>query len=135
LTFRALYRYNTRDVGLARPFNFRPKEVDVRRLKKCVFPAGVALVASLLAALPAQAGPSARTDDARRSSLTTLSPATLARLQQSTQQTQPPTGGDTSPAGSFFKSKKGAATLALIGAGFGYALYSKVHDRVLSPVR
>jgi hypothetical protein len=100
-----------------------------------VLAVSLALVASLLATLPAQAaGPGEQTDTARRSSLTTLSPAALARLQLSPQQSQPQTG-DTNQSGSFFKSKKGAAALALIGAGFGYALYSKVHDRVLSPVR
>jgi hypothetical protein len=111
-------------------------EVDVRRLKRCVFLASVALAASLLAALPAQAGgPGEARDTSRRALVTTLSPATLARLQQSPQQAQPQTGSDSNQAGSFFKSKKGAATLALIGAGFGYALYSKNHDRVMSPVR
>ncbi len=107
----------------------------MKRLKRCVLPVSLALVASLLAALPSQAaGPTDQSDTARRPNLTTLSPATLARLQTSPQQSQPQSG-DTTQSGSFFKTKKGAAALALIGAGFGYALYSKIHDRVLSPIR
>jgi hypothetical protein len=35
--------------------------------------------------------------------------------------------------GSFFKSKAGVVTLALIAAGAGFALYSTSHDRVTSP--
>jgi hypothetical protein len=106
-------------------------------LKRCLLSVSLALVASLAAAFPAQAaGPGDETTPARRPLTTTLSPAALARLQQSPQQSQAqPQTGDTNQAGSFFRSKRGAATLALIGAGFGYALYSKVHDRVWSPIR
>lgn len=39
---------------------------------------------------------------------------------------------DTS-SGSFFKSKAGIITIALLAAGTGYALYSTSHDRVTSP--
>ena len=63
--------------------------------------------------------------------LTALSTASQALLGRADQ-------GGTSTTGNsprFFKSGKGAAVLALFGAGFGIALYSKVHDRVQSPVR
>jgi hypothetical protein len=43
----------------------------------------------------------------------------------------------TAPAGAggsaFFKTTKGAIVLALLGAGLGYGVYSKLHDRVHSP--
>jgi hypothetical protein len=64
-------------------------------------------------------------------SIAALSPKTLARLAQTA---QPQTTG-TADNGSFFKTKKGAAVLVLLAAGFGYTLYSKSHDRVLSPIR
>lgn len=87
-------------------------------------------VSALCLASPALA------DDAPRSnatahSIASLSPATLARLAQ---QTPPPETG-TADNPSFFKTKRGAAVLVLLGAGFGYTLYSKSHDRVLSAVR
>ena len=81
----------------------------------------------------------ASTDEAagapRAASLATLSPASRAILQRSARKsdtTQSPASGSDH---AFFKTPKGALTLALIGAGAGYALYSKVHDRVASPVR
>jgi len=63
---------------------------------------------------------------------TTLSPATLNALQTQASRSQDPAsaGGTT-----FFKTKKGAAVLVLIAAGFGYTFYSKSHDRVASPIR
>jgi hypothetical protein len=63
-------------------------------------------------------------------SLTNLSQASLNLLARNTNQ-----GSTTSDAGTFFKSPKGMTVLVLIGAGFGYALYSKSHDRVKSPIR
>ena len=33
----------------------------------------------------------------------------------------------------FFRTPKGTLVLALLGAGIGYGVYSKVHDRVHSP--
>ena len=66
-------------------------------------------------------------------SLTNLSATSRALLQRS----DPPTRTQTPPGGSssFFRSGKGVAVLVLLGAGFGYALYSKVHDEIKSPVR
>ena len=70
--------------------------------------------------------------------LTQLSPASrtlLARTAPAPQQ-QPSAAAPTN-ASSFFKSKRGAVTLALMGAGAGFALWSIQHDRksVKSPVR
>jgi len=94
------------------------------------------LVASLLVAVPAHAADANEaTGVVRASALTTLSDASRIALQQparKSEQTQTATPGDGQ---AFFKTPKGALTLALIGAGVGYALYSKVHDRVASPIR
>lgn len=69
------------------------------------------------------------------SSIATLSPAALASLQTAAS-AQPQTGTATTPEGhAFFKTKKGAAVLAIIGVGFAYTLYSQQHDRVLSVIR
>jgi hypothetical protein len=68
---------------------------------------------------------------ARTPSLAKLSPASVSLLARATQRAQS-SGSETS---SFFKTPKGVAVLVLIGAGFGYTLYSKSHDRVMSPVR
>jgi hypothetical protein len=65
-------------------------------------------------------------------SLTTLS-STSRALLRSTQQ-PPPSTPATSNA-QFFKTKKGAAVLVLIGAGFGYTLYSRFHDEIKSAIR
>ena len=75
---------------------------------------------------------------ATSSRLTQLSPASrhlLARATSASQQ-QPPASTPTTP-GSFFKSKRGAVTLALMVAGTSFALWSIQHDRkpVKSPVR
>lgn len=94
------------------------------------------LVAALLAAVPAHAADANQaTGTTQASTLTTLSAANRAILQQASQRSeQTPTSnpGSEQP---FFKTPKGAVTLALIGAGAGFVLYSKVHDRVASPVR
>ena len=71
--------------------------------------------------------------------LTHLSAASrqlLARAAAAPQQQQPPAAAPSS-ASSFFKSKRGAVTVALMGAGAGFALWSIQHDRkpVKSPVR
>lgn len=67
--------------------------------------------------------------------LTRLSPASRRLLAPSAKaaQQQPP---ESSPS-SFFHSKRGAVTLALMGAGVGFTLWSIQHDRkpVKSPVR
>jgi hypothetical protein len=41
-------------------------------------------------------------------------------------------GGATESPKAFFRSPKGLAVVAVLGAGVGYAAYSKVHDRVHS---
>ena len=70
--------------------------------------------------------------------LTQLSPASrqiLAKAAPSRQQNQP--AAAPSAPSSFFKSGKGKLTLALMGAGVGFTLWSIQHDRkpVKSPVR
>jgi len=96
---------------------------------------GVALGA---AAAPCAAGTPAAPTAA--SKLTRLSPATrqmLATAAPAPAAPQDPGAtGATSPR-SFFKTGKGKVTLALMGAGVGFTLWSIQHDRkpVRSPVR
>ena len=96
-------------------------------------PATCAILATLSLAVPVRAAADNEATAAPRTSLTTLSAASRAILQRTAHksETQTPTPNDQA----FFKTPKGAVTLVLIGAGVGYALYSKVHDRVASPVR
>jgi hypothetical protein len=69
--------------------------------------------------------------------LTRLSPASrqlLARANGSATSPQDQPGASTE---SFFHTKRGALTLALMGAGVGFTVWSVSHDRkpVKSPVR
>jgi hypothetical protein len=66
-------------------------------------------------------------------SLTTLSEASASLLRD----TGTAAAQSTAPADSrqFFKTKKGAAVVALLVAGFSYTLYSKFHDEIKSAVR
>ena len=87
-----------------------------------------------LAAAPCLAAETSRAP----ATLTQLSPASrqiLTKTAPRRQQNQPAAA----PAGSssFFKSDKGKVTLALMGAGVGFTLWSIHHDRepVKSPVR
>ena len=106
-------------------------------MTKNVAPGAWLIVASLLIAVPAQAaGLAETTGRIQAPSISTLSPAALAAVEISAATTaQPPTTTPAPEGGSFFKTKKGAAVIVLIGAGFGYALYSQRHDRVLSAIR
>jgi hypothetical protein len=111
-------------------------EVDVSRSRKNVGGVAYALVASLLAVVPASAaGAEEATGTFHESTLTTLSGASRVVLQRTARASAETQTGDQSRAQAFLTSKKGALTIALIGAGFGYALYSKINDRVMSPVR
>lgn len=92
---------------------------------------GVGLTCSLPQAAAAQTQASTTPLTVTARSLTTLSPSSLALLRRSEQGAQTPATGSSS----FFKTPKGAAVLALLGAGFGYALYSKFHDEIKSPIR
>jgi hypothetical protein len=109
-------------------------EVTVKRssapIRKLCAGAVALAVSVLCLAPPCRAGDPAPAG-AVGHSIAALSPATLARLAQQ----PPPEATGTSDNASFFKSKRGVAVLVLIGAGFGYTLYSKSHDRVLSAVR
>ena len=94
------------------------------------------LVASLLAVVPAHAADASDGTGAfRASTLATLSPASRAVLLQPAHKSEQTGTSNPGSEPSFFKTPKGAVTLALIGAGVGFALYSKVHDRVASPIR
>ena len=109
----------------------------MKRLKER-FALGIwAIVASLLVVVPAAAADVGadewRSAPRQTKSLTTLSAATL-KILRSSGDAQTPSSGSNSDT-SFFKTKKGAAVVVLIAAGFGYALYSKSHDRVKSPIR
>lgn len=106
----------------------------MRRLTKYLAPGAWVIVASLLAVPAHAAGATETTGQPPASSISTLSPTALASLQTAAT-AQPQTGTATPEGHSFFKTKKGAAALVLIGAGFGYALYSQQHDRVLSVIR
>ena len=88
-----------------------------------------ALAFGCLATPCVAADDAARPAPATTRSLTKLSAASAALLMKTDQGTQP-----ASPT-QFFRTKKGAAVLALMGAGFGYALYSRFHDEIKSPIR
>lgn len=107
----------------------------MRWFTRCLTPGVWAIVASFLVVMPAAAaGPNDSSPSRTQHLTTTLSPATLAAMPSHTAAVQ--AAGASDPGGnSFFKTKKGAAVVVLLGAGFGYALYSKSHDRVLSPIR
>src|SRR5436305_12022251 len=90
-----------------------------------------AAVATLAVSLPSPCAASDQTPAPAARSLTTLSAASRALLRHE-QAPPPPT---TTSSGQFFKTQKGAAVLVLIGAGFGYTLYSRFHDEVKSPMR
>jgi hypothetical protein len=89
------------------------------------------------AVVPCAASDSAATP-AGAPALTRLSPASqqlLARAVPAVAQQQP--AATPSSPSSFFHSKRGAFTVALMGAGMGFALWSIHHDRqpVKSPIR
>lgn len=82
--------------------------------------------------------PAATTPSAQSSRLTQLSPVSQRLLARATPAPQPQQPASTpSTPRSFFKTRRGAVTLALMGAGAGFALWSIQHDRkpVKSPVR
>jgi hypothetical protein len=88
-------------------------------------------VATFAISLPSPCAAAEETTAAPARSLTTLSPTSRAMLRHA-DQAPPPT---TTSSAQFFKTKKGAAVLVLIGAGFGYTLYSRFHDEIKSPIR
>lgn len=98
-------------------------------------------VAVALSAPPASAGaddaaPVRRTPSGGKTPLVT---AALARAEAGALSAQASAESPAAPAvtddPSFFKSRKGAAVLALFAIGVGYTLYSKSNDRIKSPVR
>jgi hypothetical protein len=96
------------------------------------------VIVALGAATPCAAGPAAAPK--APPTLTRLSPATRQMLATATPAPvaaqDPGAAGATAPK-SFFKSGKGKVTLALMGAGVGFTLWSIQHDRkpVRSPIR
>ena len=112
---------------------------------KEIFTRTAACALSVTLALGAAAAPCAAADKpgtpgppASATTLTRLSPAsrqllTRASVSAPAAQDQPAT-----PSGeSFFRTKRGAVTLILMGAGAGFTIWSINHDRkpVKSPVR
>ena len=95
-----------------------------------IFAGSLALAIGVLC-LAAPSGAAEPTVVPARRSIATLSPRALARLSVQAAQPDPATA-ETS---AFFKTKKGAAVLVLLGAGFGYALYSRSHDEIKSAIR
>jgi hypothetical protein len=97
---------------------------------------------SVTLGLGAAVAPCAAADKAEASAVATkiarLSPASrqlLTRASRSAKSAQDQPG---TPSGeSFFHTKRGAVTLALMGAGVGFTVWSINHDRkpVKSPVR
>jgi hypothetical protein len=101
-----------------------------------------AMALSVVMTLGAAAVP-CMADDAKDAkagaTLTRLSPASrslLATARPAAQQQQPPAATASAPS-SFFKSTRGKVTLALMGAGVGFTVWSISHDRkpVKSPIR
>jgi hypothetical protein len=93
---------------------------------------------ALGAATPCAAAPAAVLK--APSKLTRLSPATrhmLATAAPAPAAAQDPGATSATSPKSFFKTGKGKVTLALMGAGVGFTLWSIQHDRkpVKSPVR
>jgi hypothetical protein len=89
------------------------------------------IAAPTFAADPAAASPPVSTPTHR--SLITLSAASASLLRNAgtaAAQSVPPADSR-----QFFKTKKGAAVVALLVAGFSYTLYSKFHDEIKSAVR
>jgi hypothetical protein len=98
-----------------------------------------ALAVAATVALGAAAVPCAAGDAAaiKGNALSHLSPASRQMLATAPPaRTQQQAGAPSSP-GSFFKSTRGKVTLALMGLGAGFTLYSIHHDRipVKSPIR
>jgi hypothetical protein len=114
----------------------RVEEVHVRRLTRraaaCALCVTVALGA---AAVPCAAGETAAKAGP---TLTRLSPESQRLLASGTRATarQGQAAAPSAPS-SFFKSTRGKVTLALMGAGVGFSIWSINHDRkpVKSPIR
>ena len=110
----------------------------MRRLISRTAVSALCVSVALGAATPCAAGPAAAPK--APSKLTRLSPATRQMLATATPAPvaaqDPGATGATAPK-SFFKTGKGKVTLALMGAGVGFTLWSIQHDRkpVKSPVR
>jgi hypothetical protein len=122
----------------------RPKEeVLVRRFinRTAAWAVSVALT-GVVGVMPCAASdhkPAPTSPPHKTARLTQLSPTSRSLLAHATPspQQQPTAAAAPSTPSSFFKSKRGAVTLALMGAGTVFAIWSTAHDRkpVKSPVR
>lgn len=104
--------------------------------RRSLVPFTVAL-AVVVAPLPAMAGePTARPANTP-SIVAAAQQAVAAQVKAATPATFRAQGNTTAKTdlgtASFFKSPAGIITLAVLGAGVGYALYSTSHDRIKSP--
>ena len=108
-----------------------------RPWRRPLVPALAVALALVVAPLPAQAGdPTARpasapgiaaaAQKAVTAQVKTTGP--VRAFSQSTTTAKTDLGSS-----SFFKTPAGIITLAVVGAGVGYALYSTSHDRIKSP--
>jgi hypothetical protein len=102
--------------------------------------AAVAVIASVaLGATGAPCAAAEKTPPQKKptASLTRLSPATQAILVAPAPVLAQQTGDKAASPGGFFRSKRGAVALVLMGAGAGFTLWSISHDRkpVRSPIR
>lgn len=72
-----------------------------------------------------------------KASLTTLSPASMTLLRSHAEATERAAQASTPSDTSFFKTRRGAAVLALMAAGVAFTVWSARHDRepVKSPIR
>jgi hypothetical protein len=61
--------------------------------------------------------------------------ATTAPVAPVQPQARAQQGSNNVRSGNFFTSPAGIITLAVFGAGLGYAIYSSQHDRITSPGR
>lgn len=93
-------------------------------------------IALMLGLLPARAFADS---PARSASLLAAARAAVSReagAMKERRTAQTPTTSTTDlRSGSFFKSKAGITTLAILGAGIGYAVYSASNDRIRSAGR
>ncbi len=98
--------------------------------RAAVFPAVLALTP--LPALADQAGGPVPATPIRASAARIAASQPLSAAPVAAARTEQVTEG-APRSGAFFKTPAGVAVLAVMGAGFGYAIYSVSHDRVHSP--
>ena len=108
-----------------------------RPWRRPLVPALVVALALVVAPLPAMAGEPTTRPASTPSIAAAAQQAVTAQLRaprpaNARAQSTPTTNTDLGSS-SFFKTPAGIITLAVIGAGVGYAIYSTNHDRIKSP--